>query len=59
MQQNVDRRATNREPSYPKAQCVSVELMLSKYDNNTAPAVTSLKIESQTVQHTDLLILRP
>lgn len=58
MQQNVDRRATNREPSYPKAQCVSMEPMLSKHDN-TAPAVASLKIESHTVQHADLLMLRP
>lgn len=51
MQENVDTRMTNKAPSYPRAQCVSMELMLSKLDNNTAPAATSLKIESQTRQH--------
>lgn len=51
MQESVDRGMTNKAPSYPRAQCVSMELILSKHDNNIAPTLISLKIESQAWQH--------
>lgn len=47
---NHDRRTTNRALSYPQAQRVSMKVMLSKYDNDTAPAAASLKIESPVLR---------
>lgn len=48
MQENAVKKMTNKAPSYLRAQCASMELMLSKHDKNRAPAADSLKIESQT-----------
>lgn len=43
MEKNADKREA---PSYPGAQCVLMEVMLSKHNNNIAPAATSFKTES-------------
>lgn len=56
---NHDRRMTNRVLSYPKAQQVSMKVMLSKYDNDTAPAAASLKIESPILQCNTRICISP